>query len=154
MSTTVPAIDQELTVNDDLDRVRDTLNRVRDAHAEVSLADCVDEDEEVNRPERRSARRAELHVPVSLIPVDWSIDSDDRVVVCGPEQLAVTRDVSPTGLGITHDELLGSELALVQIDVPGEGPSLLVLDVRWSVRKSRYSYMSGGRIVGQVLSDS
>jgi hypothetical protein len=151
---TVPTIDQELAVVEDLELVRDTLTRVRDAHTEVSLGDFVEQEEETDRPERRSARRAELHVPVLLIPVEWSPDSDDHVVVCGPEQLAVTRDVSPTGLGITHDELIGSDLALVQIDVPGEGQSLLVLDVRWSVRKSRYSHMSGGRIIGQVVSDS
>ena len=154
MTMSVPALDQELLVTEDLELVRQTLNRVRDAHAEVSLSDVDEEDDEPERQERRSARRAALHVPVSLIPADWSHDSDERVVVCGPEQLAVTRDVSPTGLGITHDELIGSDLALVQIDVPGEGPSLLVLDVRWSVRKSRYSYMSGGRVVGLVHSDS
>lgn len=151
MSMISPVLDEELLVTDDAALVRETLARVCEAHVEVSLSDLVEDDDELNRPERRNARRAELHVPVMLIPVDWSPEDDGRVVVCGPEQLAVTRDVAPIGIGVTHDELLGSDAALVQIDVPGEGSSLLVLDVRWSVRNSRYSYMSGGRIVGLVL---
>lgn len=143
-STTVP----DLPVNCDLALVRERLRRICDVHEEVSLADFLEDEEPVVTRERRRSSRARLQLPVTLVPVDWSCDRDDAVVICGTEQIGVTRDISPAGIGVTHDQLLGGEAAIVQFDLPGEGPVNLVLDLRWSVRQARYCFMSGGCIVG------
>jgi hypothetical protein len=150
VSTTSPALDETARVHCGADDVRSALCRIRDAHTEVSLADIVIDDEQILRDERRSTFRAQLQLPVVLTPVDWFVDEADKVVVCGGEQIGVTRDVSPTGIGLTHDHPLGSDAVVVQFDLPDEGPLQLVLDLRWSVRKSRYSFLSGGRVVGRV----
>jgi hypothetical protein len=151
MSLTSPPVVQTLKMNADVDLVRNCLCRICEAHHEVSLAELVSHDNEDESPdERRSVVRAHLQLPVVLIPVDWCLDDDQAVSVCGPEQVGVTRDVSPTGIGLTHDHPLGSDAAIVQFDLPDEGPLNLVLDLRWSVPRSRYSYMSGGRVVGLV----
>jgi len=152
MSLTSPAVDQLLKVKTDVDLVRLSLSRICEAHQEVSLCDLVEDEMDENPPphDRRVMVRAQLQLPVVLIPVDWCIDDPEAVVVCGQEQVGVTRDVSPTGIGLTHDQLLGSDAAIVQFDLPDEGPLNLVLDLRWSVPRSRYSHMSGGRVVGVV----
>jgi hypothetical protein len=152
MSVTSPAVDQILKVTTNVDLVRHSLCRICEAHQEVSLADLMDDDDGVPiaPAERRTTVRAQLQLPVVVIPVDWCIDDDEAVVVCGQEQVGVTRDVSPTGIGLTHDQTLGSDAAVVQFDLPNEGPLNLVLDLRWSVPRSRYSFMSGGRVVGLI----
>lgn len=154
MSLTSPAVDQTLKVNADVDLVRLSLCRICDAHHEVSLAELVshdhDDEDAPTQDDRRSVVRAQLQLPVVVIPVDWCLDDETALTVCGPEQVGITRDVSPTGIGLTHDQPLGSDAAIVQFDLPDEGPLNLVLDLRWSVPKSRYSYMSGGRVVGLV----
>lgn len=152
MSLTSPAVDQTLKMTTEVDLVRLALCRICEAHHEVSLAELVSQDDEDAPPpdERRSVVRAHLQLPVVLTPVDWCLDDELSVTICGPEQVGVTRDVSPTGIGLTHDQPLGSDAAIVQFDLPDEGPLNLVLDLRWSVPRSRYSYMSGGRVVGLV----
>lgn len=150
MAASSPALDETVRINCDADYVRTALCQIRDAYAEVSLAEIVIDDEQIVRDERRSQFRAQLQIPVVLTPVDWILDDEDAVFVCGEEQIGVTRDVSPTGIGLTHDHPLGSDAAIVQFDLPDEGPLQLVLDLRWSVRKSRYSFMSGGRVVGMA----
>lgn len=152
MPLTSTALDQTLQVRCDADLVRSALLRIRDAHAEVSLADLVIDDETLINQERRRSYRTQLQVPVLVTPVDWSTDVEDAVVVRGEEQIGVTRDLSPTGMGLTHDQLLGSEAAIVQFDIPGEGPLHLVVDLRWVVRKSQFSYLSGGRAAGLIES--
>lgn len=151
MSLTSPAVDQTLKMTTDVDLVRLSLCRICEAHHEVSLAELVSHENDDTPPdERRSVVRADLQLPVVLTPVDWCLDDDQAVTICGSEQVGVTRDVSPTGIGLTHDHPLGSDAAIVQFDLPDEGPLNLVLDLRWSVPRSRYSYMSGGRVIGLI----
>jgi hypothetical protein len=150
MSLTSPAVDQTLKMTADADLVRQSLCRICEAHHEISLAELVShDDEDAPQPDdRRGMVRAHLQLPVVLTPVDWCLDDDQAVTICGPEQVGVTRDVSPTGIGLTHDHPLSCDAAIVQFDLPHEGPLNLVVDLRWSVPRSRYSYMSGGRVIG------
>ena len=149
MSMIPPAAEQELLINSDTSAMRAALGRIRDAHSEVSLSDLDDEDDEpVVHHERRRSSRAKMQLPVIITPADWSPDSDDAVVVSGDEQIGVTRDISTGGIGVTHDHLINSEAAIVTFDLPGEGPISFVLDLRWSVRQARFSFMSGGSVVG------
>ena len=149
MLASTPALDRPLQVVSDLAQIHDVLRQIREAYAEVSLGDLVSDDETQLRQERWRCRRSELQIPVVVTPVEFASD-DEGVIVCGPEQIGVTRDVGASGMGLTHDHLLAGDAALVQIDLPHVGPQYLVLDLRWSVRETRYSYVSGGRIVGLV----
>lgn len=151
MSTSAPAVERLLHVTSDPARVRKTLRQLREAYFEVSLGDFVCDDDTFLRSERRASRRSKLQVPVVMIPADWSSD-DETIVACGPEQIGVTGDISPTGIGLTHDQVLTSDVVIVQLDLPEERPQHLVLDLRWTVRQTKYSYLSGGRIVGFVES--
>lgn len=154
MSPTSTQTDEVLKFNSDTAAIREAMSRLRDAHAEISLADFAEASEPPVQNERRRCRRTQLQIPVVLTPADWGDDDEQSILVSGEPQVGVTRDISLSGIGLTHDHLLASDAAIVQLDVPGEGALNLVLDLRWSVRKSRFSFMSGGRIVGMVHMDT
>jgi hypothetical protein len=150
MPTPTQAAIRPLHVTSDPARIRKTLRLLREAYAEVSLGDFISHDETFIRRERRACRRTKLQVPVMMTPADWSTEEDDALIVCGPEQIGVTGDISPTGMGLLHDQVLSSDVVIVQLDLPDIGPQYLALDLRWTVRQTKYSYLSGGRIVGFV----
>jgi len=149
MNLSAPATGERLLVNYSSDAVLDVIGRIRAANEEIDPFLIESEDE--GRPyDRRKARRIQLRMPVVLIPVEEDRDRDDVMRIFGPEQIAMTRDFSSQGLGILHDELLLTDFAVVQFDIPGEAPGDLLYEIRWSVRKTPYSYMSGGRLTGIV----
>lgn len=151
MNLTVPATGERLLVNFSNDAVLDVIGRIRAANEEIDPFQIESEDE--GRPyDRRKSRRIQLRMPVVLIPVEEDRERDDVMRVFGSEQIAMTRDLSSQGLGILHDEPLLTDFAVIQFDIPGESPSDLLYEIRWSVRKTPYSYMSGGRLTGIVES--
>ena len=149
MNLSAPASGKRLLVNFSNDAVLDVIGRVRAAHEEIDP--FLIESEDDGRPyDRRKSRRIQLRMPVILIPVEEDHERDDVMEVFGPEQIAMTRDLSSQGLGILHDEPLLTEHAVVQFDIPGEPPRGLLYEVRWTVRKTQFSFISGGRMTGIV----
>ncbi len=123
---------------------------VRSTHDEIDPREIELDDTAISR-DRRQGRRVQLKIPVAFTSVDTVGDRDDLVEVCGPEQIAVTRDISSQGLGIVHDMALLSDLALIQFDMPGDAPVTMLYEVRWTTRKTRYSFVTGGRLIGVVV---
>jgi hypothetical protein len=126
------------------------IRRIRAQNEELD-PQAVESQENNQKYDRRKSRRIQLRMPITIIPVEDVGDGGDLVEVCGEEQIAVTRDISSQGLGILHDYPLLAEEAIIHVDIPGEDPISLLYEVRWSVRKTRYSHMSGGRLTGIVI---
>ncbi len=149
MNSTSSTLDRSLQVDLSQEAVLQAIKLVRSTHDEVDSREIEMDDTAIGR-DRRHGRRVQLQMPVILTPVDLVEDHDDQVELCGPEQIAVTRDISTQGLGIVHDMTLLTELALIQFDMPGETPVHLLYEVRWTSRKTRYSFVTGGRLIGVV----
>lgn len=145
MTQHAPTTDNRFVVNFSHEAVLEAIGRIRAVNDEMD-PEHVEPPDEYRRVDRRKSRRVQLQMPVILTPVE-EID-ETTVEVCGTDQLAVTRDISAQGLGILHDTPLMEDFAIVQFDIPGETPSSLLYEIRWSVRKTRYSFMSGGRLTG------
>ncbi len=149
MNLSAPATGERLLVNFSNDAVLEVIAQIRAAHEEIDPFLIESEDDGLPYDRRRS-RRIQLRMPVILIPVEEDAERDEIMEVFGPEQIAMTRDLSRQGLGILHDEPLVTEHAVVQFDIPGEPPQSLLYEVRWTVRKNQFSYISGGRLTGIV----
>ncbi|MCA9078559.1 MAG: hypothetical protein KDA93_26265 [Planctomycetaceae bacterium] len=136
-----------------VDRSRDAIARaittIRETHEEIDPRQ-INRMDESTHCDRRSGRRVQMQIPVVFTSVEEAGNSDDFVEVCGPDQIAVTRDLSLQGLGIVHDMRLMTDLALIQFDIPGESQITMLFEARWTTRKTRYSFVSGGRLIGVV----
>ena len=132
--------------------VIDAIRRIRAQNEELN-PQAVESQENNEKYDRRRSRRIQLRMPITVIPVADVPGCEGVVEVCGEEQIAVTRDISSQGLGILHDYPLLADEALIHVDIPGEAPISLLYEVRWSVRKTRYSHMSGGRLTAIVMAD-
>lgn len=153
MTLPAPATGERFRVNISNEAVLEVISRVRAAHEEIDPLMIESQDEGLPY-DRRKSRRIQLRMPVILLPVEEVRDHDDLVEVFGPEQLAMTRDISAQGLGIVHDDPIVTDFAIVQFDIPGEAPSRLLYEIRWTVRKTPFSYMSGGRLTAVVESEA
>ena len=129
------------------------IQSIRGTHDEIDPRSVEIEDSKTHA-DRRCNRRVQLQIPVTFTSVEEVDGRDDLAEICGPEQIAVTRDISTQGLGIVHDMSLLTDLALIQFDIPGESPITMLFEVRWTARKTRYSYVSGGRLSGVVISET
>jgi hypothetical protein len=132
------------------DAVINAIRRIRAQNEELD-PQAVASQENNQKYDRRKSRRIQLRMPITIIPVEDVGDGAGLVEVCGEEQIAVTRDISSQGLGILHDYPLLADAAIIHVDIPGEDPISLLYEVRWSVRKTRYSHMSGGRLTAIVI---
>lgn len=153
MNQPVVAPESIFQIDSSNDAITQAIKAVRATHEEVDPRK-IDAGDEAPRSDRRRARRVQLQIPVTFTSVEEVGEREDFVEICGPEQIAITRDLSLQGLGIVHDMRLLTDLAVIQFDIPGESPISMLFEARWTTRKTRYSFVSGGRLVGVVVSDS
>lgn len=100
--------------------------------------------------DRRNETRHTLEVPIYLQPVHTITSTG---VVCSDHlTLAMTQDISETGLGMMFDEKL-PELVVADFDLFGIGSERLLVEVRWSRIKARHAYVGGGLFLG-VLTEA
>jgi hypothetical protein len=99
--------------------------------------------------ERRTSNRASVELPIYVTPVDFDGHHTQNVeqAEC---MLAVTKDVNLKGIGFTHDEPFEGHYAIVTFDLLENNSVALLLEVRWSNRKSGVSQMRGGIFLGVV----
>ncbi len=96
------------------------------------------------RPERQSERRAELRYPLAIL-VDVQ-PLDENFAPSGPLFRAVTRDISNSGIGLTHNSPLKSRFFAIQLWSPeGETFQTLVEVLRSQPAGSIFDI--GGRFV-------
>ncbi len=98
--------------------------------------------------ERRQYHREHIQIPLLLHPAEWK---DDQVCTfeAGPI-VGVSRDLSEQGLGMAYDTALPTDLVIVEFDLFAEGPLRLLLEVRWSRKRSPHDYLAGGEFCGLV----
>ena len=94
------------------------------------------------RPEQRDEHRRVLAVPAILQPLDAELRA------CGAPLGAVTRDISPRGLGLILESAPQHERFAVQLEVDGQSFCLLV-QTAWHHPMGPFEYV-GFRILKQL----
>ena len=92
--------------------------------------------------ERRAEARHFLAEPVVVQPVDSELNP------LGSPQAGVTRDISPSGIGLIVEERIEYDLAAISLNVDGEGVLLLV-EFRWRRPMEPFEYV-GGRVLREL----
>lgn len=86
--------------------------------------------------ERRSDRRCLMVVPVTAQPLD------DQLSAVGRPFVAVTRDISPTGIGLVHSAPIDETLLALQMFLADEEVNLVV-EVVWCRALGPFYYFGG-----------
>jgi hypothetical protein len=60
---------------------------------------------------------------------------------------AYTRDISPRGVGLLHDQPLGSRRVLLTFQLLGEQTVSLMVDLKWERYMGDFWFASGGSLV-------
>ncbi len=96
---------------------------------------------------RRVDRRSVIDIPFYLRPVD----AKGREILDehAPAQLAVTRDLSPRGIGLQSDHPLKERYYVAEFDCPRYQSVRFLIEVRWQTRRSPHNYVAGCWIVCQ-----
>lgn len=97
--------------------------------------------------ERRREPRLSLQVPINLRPCrvrGLSISAPDDA----PPFLALTSNISLSGVGFVHDQPFCDTTCLAEFDVADVRPLLLVVGLCWTAQPYPFAYRSGGRILG------
>jgi len=94
--------------------------------------------------ERRSEHRHFMVVPVLAVPVD------EQHNPIGDPIAMVTRDVSPTGIGLIHCHSIPHGLTAFHMQIAGEEVNLIA-DILWSKPLGPFEY-SGGQYVAKLKS--
>lgn len=132
----------------DLDAV---IRRLRRSHADAQVEF---RDKPLSRRKRTAERRKDLrqplHVPVYLTPCTLL---GNEVTVSGDPVMGVTRDVSDQGIGFAFDQSIDSTHVLAEFDIYGRGPVTLLVEVRWTARKSPHAFVGGGLWIGIIGAD-
>lgn len=92
--------------------------------------------------ERRSEDRHFIAQPVSVQFLDSNMQP------MGAPRVAVTRDISPSGIGLLFEDATEHGLAAVQLSIDDEDVRLLI-EIRWRRLMEPFEY-AGGRIL-QVI---
>ena len=108
--------------------------QVRRVIAATAAPDIASQRRQSQRTAFPQLLRLQAVDPLTLVP------QDESLVVVG-------RFLSEQGLGFFHQEPMPHRFVVVSIDVPGDAPTRLLLDVSWC-RFTRHGwYESGGRFL-------
>jgi len=108
--------------------------------------------------DRREQGRYEICLPFYLTPMpqNESLHSSGEEMhgrVGNRLFIAVSRDLSPRGIGFRCDEPVPLGYVLAEFDSQRTGCIKLLLEIRWRRRQSLHNYLAGARI-DRVLSET
>jgi len=94
--------------------------------------------------DRRERERYEICLPFYLTP----FFQNETLRNCGEDRpfIAVTRDLSPRGIGFRCDEPVPLGHVIAEFDSQQTGCIKLLLEIRWRRRQSLHCYLAGARI--------
>lgn len=101
--------------------------------------------------DRREAERDAVHLPFYLLPL-----TPDEASATSRETssiIAVTRDLSPHGIGFRCDVPISAGQFIAEFDSLKTEQIRLLLERRWHRRQSLHCYLAGARIVRVLASD-
>lgn len=101
--------------------------------------------------ERRGELRIKFEEPIYLWPVD--VKEQRATPHTAVPIVAVTRDISPHGVGFHYDEPIATEHVLAEFDLFGMGTERLLVEIRWSRKIAHHAFEAGGLIVGVAVSE-
>lgn len=94
--------------------------------------------------ERRSDRRHLMAIPVLVQPVDEQFNA------VGAPFTAITRDISPIGIGLVHTEPIEQEMLALRMSLAGEEVNLAA-EVKWCRALGPFYYV-GGKFLSKLAS--
>jgi len=141
--------DLRVRVRQDLTAVRETLEHVIDDES-LSVLNLLKPHDPDGKHDRRDYKRASVQIPLYIACVAFDGEYVEALPDAADEILVMTRDVSLSGIGFTHDEPLLSEFVNVTFDRIDADPVTLLLHVKWSSPKRSLPHMSGGNFLGIV----
>ncbi len=92
--------------------------------------------------ERRRENRHPMMLPVQVIPVNSRGEAIDDLFD------VVTRDVSPTGIGLIHSELIMADYLAIHLTLAGTDVDMMI-EVLWSGAMGRF-YGAAGKYVRRL----
>lgn len=98
--------------------------------------------------ERRRHFRERIEIPLYLYALT-ATEKGYRLLSRVP-LIAVSRDISPQGIGWRCDSPLPSQVLVVELDIVGRGCVRLLVETRWQRKKSRHSFVAGGLFLGRA----
>jgi len=140
---------RQFSVQRDLRTVRDALRRVRnsDRLATLCASGCHTPEEAIDYLEHRASNRDSIQMPVYLVPVTFDGQYAYPIEHGETSMIAVTRDISLTGMGFTHDEPLHADHAIVTFDLLDDRPVSLLASMRWHNRRRGHAYISAAKFL-------
>lgn len=118
-----PAIPATVALKPPAELVSFVERQIRDARSYVGL-------------ERRSERRYLMAVPLWVQPVDGQFKA------IGPPFAAVTRDISPKGIGLVHTQPIDPQLLALRMSLADE-EVILAAEVVWCRPLGPFYYIGG-----------
>ncbi len=94
--------------------------------------------------ERRGELRVKFEEPIYI----WPVQIENNLAKCSKKQpiVAVTRDISPHGVGFCYDELIETDFVVAEFDLFGLGTEHLLIEMRWNEKNAPHSFVAGGLI--------
>jgi hypothetical protein len=111
------------------------------AERQVCQARIYEELGVYSESDRRNEHRNLIVVPVSIQPLDERFES------CGDPMVAVTRDISPTAIGLFHVEPIDTGLLVIRMRLCDEDVNV-VARISWCDGYGPF-YRSGGKFVAK-----
>lgn len=95
--------------------------------------------------ERRTDTRLRFQRPVHVTP----LRDDEQALESGGSEVvtAYTRDITPAGIGLLHDQPLASGRVLLTFELLGGAPLSLVAELTWNRYIGGCWHLSGGRLI-------
>jgi hypothetical protein len=135
------------------DEVAAIIDQIRESYSRRCVKYTGQPPEAAEAPvDRRRASREAITIPFYIQsvsqPGDRNVDWSD--IALGPEMIAITRDLSPRGIGFHCDVPILERFYLAEFDSTDDTTVRLLLEVRWVCRKTPHHYIAGGRILRPV----
>lgn len=121
-------------------------------HAAVGMLTKDTRQREMRCLERRCDTRLPFQRPVQVTPLN---EHEESINLDGPETMtAYARDISPSGVGLLHDQPINSNRVLLSFELLGGKTLSLVVQLTWCRYLGDFWHSSGGRPVCLVMPPS
>ncbi|WP_437191039.1 PilZ domain-containing protein [Planctomicrobium sp. SH527] len=128
------------------EEIAELVLKIRDEYCEGCLRFTGSlPDDALPEVDRRRDVREPLAIPFYLQPVQ--VLNEKQVETRGESTLAVTRDLSLSGIGIQSDVPLDQRYYMAEFDCPKQNSVRFLVEIRWSQKKSSHNYQAGCSIV-------
>lgn len=140
-------------VGQDRREIERAVKSIRESEARLEAFDPLSDSRGAlvpDGPAQRRHPRFPIERGALLLPATVPHEDPSRCEPRPPSILVMTRNISVSGIGFTHDEPLLTEHGIVTFNLAPAGCVSLLVEQRWCRRVNRFYWISGCRIVGVI----